>query len=277
MNYKIINNEAVLDKFIDWLPELGEDEVYYLQLFGRKKYLEAGTIQNGHNSLHRFVCKKHNIKNRIQRLETAVGTYLNRDVPLPQECLALYIIPNPRSQEKAAKNLLKKLADVVTKPYEKYNVHQLSLTELHKACSRKVFVDFDYDDKDLGETLKKAGEFINPDALSYLRTRGGFHLLVEVSKVQEEFRHKWHRGLCSLGADVKGDDLIPIPGCLQGGYEVPMLEPLIGLNVTYLGGTPQEFELKIEGPGPETGCRVFNFPPIPVIPETEFEINNDKS
>lgn len=33
--------------------------------------------------------------------------------------------------------------------------------------------------------------------------------------------------------------------------------------LTLLGErTPQEFELKINGSGPETGCRAFNFPQI---------------
>lgn len=224
-NYKIIYSEEILDQFIDWLPETTEQEVYYLQLFGRKKYLADGTIQSGHNSLARFVCKRHEIKNRIQRLEVPIGTYLNREVPLPNECLAMYICPNPRSQEKAAKQLLKKLADAVTKPYEGYNVHQLALTELHKAISRKVYMDFDYDDMEPEQVLSQLEGKINIDAVNFLKTRGGFHLLVNIGQVSQVYNKGWYNNMINLGADCRGaDDLIPISGTLQGGFEVPMIE-----------------------------------------------------
>src|SRR5690606_8955348 len=104
----------------DWLPDLEESEVFYLQLFARKKYLPQGTIQSGQQSLSRFICKKERIIEKIKQLEIPLGRYKNRDVELPQECLAMYININPRCHEKAAKNLLKVLADKITKKYEHY-------------------------------------------------------------------------------------------------------------------------------------------------------------
>ena len=40
MNYKIVENEKQLKEFIDWLPELEENEKYFVSLFARKKYCE---------------------------------------------------------------------------------------------------------------------------------------------------------------------------------------------------------------------------------------------
>lgn len=219
-NYKIIADEEKLDEFIDFLPELKESETWYLQLFARKKYLPYGTIQSGQQSLARFVCKKDRLKEKIRRLEIPLGRYKNRDVVLPQEALVLYMNPNPRCHEKAAKNLLKVLADKVTKKYEHYNTYHLAMTELHKACSRKVFIDFDFDNIKFEDIEDKIREHINPEAATIVNTRGGFHLLIRLDKVEEQYRKTWHRNISSLGADVIGDCLLPIPGCFQSEHVV---------------------------------------------------------
>jgi hypothetical protein len=218
-NYKIIYDEDKLDSFIEeFLPTINISECYYFQLFGRKKYLPAGTIQSGHHSLHRFVCKKERIKEKLKQLEVPLGTYLNRSVELPQECLAIYMAPNPRCHEKAAKALLIELAKRVTTDYDNYNTHQLAMTQLHKSCSKKYFVDFDFDELDFDSISDKIYQYINKESLTLLKTRGGFHLLVNTAKVDPVYKNLWYQNIRNLGADVVGDDLIPVPGCCQGGF-----------------------------------------------------------
>lgn len=219
-NYKIIADEQEFDKFVEFLPTLKESECYYVQIFGRKKYLEAGTIQSGQQSIGRFVCRKEELKYKLLQFEIPLGRYKNRDVELPQECIVTYICPNPKCHEKAAKNLLVTLANKIVKKYEWYNTHQLALTELHRAKSRNCFVDFDFDDIKYPVLKEKIDSILNPGSYAVIDTRGGFHLLIMPEKVNND--KNWYTMITGLGADVKGDTLSPIPGTYQGNH-IPRL------------------------------------------------------
>lgn len=217
-NYKIIADEEIFDDFIQWLPDLGPTETYYFQLFGRKKYNDGVQIKSGQQSLNRFVCSKERIKDKVRQLEVPLGVYKNRELELSQNSLVLYVTPNPRCHQKAAVQLIKELANRITRPYDGYNTHQLAITEVHRACGTKHFIDFDFDNVEY-ETLKdKIADSINEEATTVLKTRGGFHLLVRLNQVDKKYLKSWHPNLTALGADVKGDNLIPCPGTFQGGF-----------------------------------------------------------
>jgi hypothetical protein len=221
MNYQIIKDDALLREFIAWLPELESGECFYVSLLARSKYLEnKAQLKTDKASLKRFTANdKRSLLDKIKQLEVEVGAYKHGDFPIPQEALALYITPNPRSLVQATKNALIKFAHLITGPYKGYNPHSEVMSEIQKACSRKIYLDFDFDHLPVAEFLPQITGKINLNCLHLVQTHGGFHCLVELAKVEKEYEKSWYKNLTSIqGCDVRGDNLLNVPGCVQSTF-----------------------------------------------------------
>jgi len=216
--YTIIKDIQRLEAFVDWLPELGEHEVFYVALFARKKYcVGIKDIRTDKAQCKRFTSKKPELIKKIRQLECPLGSYAIKGISIPQEALALYISVNPRDMLAATKNGLIKFAQLITQPYNGYNPHQEIMSEIHRACSRKVWFDFDFDGVELDPTLARISECLNMDCVQVLKTHSGFHVLVHLKTLHPEFQEKWYLRMNTIpGIDVRGDNLIPVPGCVQG-------------------------------------------------------------
>lgn len=220
MNYKIIRDEQKLSDFIAWLPPLGPHETFYVSLLARGKYCSTSTpFQADRQQLRSFTSSKERLFDKIKQLECEIGAYTNRGMAVPQEALALYINPNPRDLEKAAKATLIRMAELITKPYSGYNPQQEAMSEIQKSSSKKVYLDFDFDHVEVETIFPDIERSINTDAVTILKTHGGFHLLVELSKIKKEFEKTWYNNITRIPSiDVKGDNLIPVVGCTQGNF-----------------------------------------------------------
>jgi len=226
-NYTIITDEKILKDFIDWLPNPSEDETYYCCLFARSKYCKNLThINSDKAQLKRFTSSKELLFKKIKQLECPIGSYYQKKNVVPQEALALYITVNPRNNIKAAKNALIRLVHLVTGENHGYSLHAEMMSEVQKAKSRTEYVDFDFDNVEPEEVLKQitGNNLVNLDAVKVLKTRGGFHLLVSPQKVDYDHKNSWHKSISSLGPDIKGDNMIPVPGTYQGGFTPHFLE-----------------------------------------------------
>jgi hypothetical protein len=235
MNYKIILDEQILRYFIEWLPELTPDETYYVSLFARNKYQNKDAsnpishIKSDKQQLKRFTTSRNRLFDKLKQCECEVGSYkqyklTKEPVEVPQECLVPYITVNPRSFKKATKNGLIKFATLLANENGSigYNPHAEVMSEIQKSWSRKPYfnVDIDIDDKENFDFDFLKG-YININCISVLETRGGYHLLIKLDEIEEQYKRSWYQNIISKNKsfiDQTGDGMIPIPGCHQGGF-----------------------------------------------------------
>lgn len=231
-NYQIIKDPDELNKFIDWLPDVARNETYYVCLMVRSKYCENFPhIRSDKIQIRRFTTNREKLYIKLKQLECEEGTYLQRDVPIPQEGLAVYITPNPRNMEKAFKTSLIRFAGIVTEPYNGLNPHEEVMSEIQKASGHKYYVDFDFDninkipqDEYFNYVKEQLSGKINPECVNFLQTRGGVHVLVRLDMIDSFYAKTWYNEAKTIiGCDqISADDMIPIPGCTQGNF-IPKL------------------------------------------------------
>ena len=226
MNYQIVKDETVLKSFIDWLPELRQTEKYYLCLFARNKYCKELThIKSDKAQLKRFVTDKERMFQKIKQLEIEVGGYKQKHMDVPEEALALYITPNPRDMYKATINTMVKLAKSIRDQNVSMNPHQEAMSEIQKSKSRTCWIDFDIDNKGLTDGYRdllresvrnNCGE---QSLFMIIETRGGYHVLVNPESVPQDYKSTFYQNMRNMPhCDQAGDNMIPVPGCTQGGF-----------------------------------------------------------
>lgn len=217
-HYKLITDLPKLTEFVEWLPELEDSEIYYVELFCRRKYDPNMPSSKTYN-LMRKTAKKKNLINIIQRFEVPLGSYYLKDTPVSQESLALYININPRCMKKATFSLMR---DLVTKVEQggRYSPESLAMTNIHKSKAKSRFVMFDIDEvkkEEIPGIIDRTAEIVDREAISTVETNSGCHVLVKLEKVTTS--GNWFQKIKKeLDADQCADIMTPVPGCYQGGF-----------------------------------------------------------
>jgi hypothetical protein len=223
--YQIIRDREQLEAFIRFLPDLQADEVFYVSLLARNKWIKStGITISSQVQLKRFQATKQTLVNKLEQMEVAYGVYLDKGKPIPEEALGVYITPNPRSLTQSNFTVMKELLTGV-QTGQILNPYQVSLSALQTNCSKKVFFDLDIDidhskiDANRIQTLRQAIEL----PATWIQTRGGFHCLIHLNEIPKLLASKWYQQVLSLkteGIDItmNGDNVIPLVGCTQGGF-----------------------------------------------------------
>ena len=218
--YKIVHDENELDRFINWLPDLKENEQFYWSLFARKKYCADVNKSNDKTQLKRGTCTKTNLKDKLQQLEVQFGSLKLKNIPAPQESLVAYIMPNPRCMVKATWKTAKHCMDLLENTNKGYNLHQEVMSCIQQSKSYSFVVDFDVDQKeDIDLSLLDSQIFQQQERpYNIIETRGGYHILVQPQLVDKDNK-TWYNKISKLyPVDQSADQMIPIPGCIQGGF-----------------------------------------------------------
>lgn len=219
--YNIITDEEELKRFISWLPDLNENEKFYMCLFGRKKYakdagFEIPWIKSDKGQLKRLLTDKDRMVSKIKQLECPVGSYTFEDNSFPQECLALYITPNPRDLFRVLTKSITKFVQMLECKATNANPHQEVLSEIQRTpVQSKPFSIFDFDWKDR-DKLKKMVDIVDQHC-DVIETRGGYHMLVD-NTLKDKIRQRLWYPMLKEHSDVQGDSMIPVPGTYQGGW-----------------------------------------------------------
>lgn len=225
MNYTVIYDEETIKEFIDFLPDLTENETYYLTLLSRNKYAK-NPINSRTTPLKRLTSDKKYMLQNIKQLECPLGSYTKDGTFVEPESLALYITTNPRCKKKAIFGLLSEIATNLKHNCTTYNPLSDALTCINRAKSRPVFVTFDIDNKiDIETHIYKIWDTVGQDAVAAIETHGGYHVLIRPDKVVAK-QKDWYRiidmYLSDKGVDQTGDILSPVPGTLQGNFKVTL-------------------------------------------------------
>ena len=215
MNYQIIKNEVYLQNFIDLLPELKTNEVYYISLFARRKYSKLVPSNNDSHLRSITVKKKEQLFSRIRQMECPIGSYTIKGKPIPQEGLALYMFINPRNTKKAAYHLMHRLTTLLGNSSEDFNVYREALRSVQRSKSKTRYVVFDIDAEKESIDFNKLSLII-PNYF-VIQTKNGYHILVPTNLASKKIA--WFKQLqAEFTVDALGDIMSPVPGCTQGNF-----------------------------------------------------------
>ncbi len=245
----LIKDMNELNRFINILPNLEKDEVYFLSLSARNKYLsddERKEFELGRTEMFsREVARdKEGIYKAINKMEISLQYRKTRNgKDIPEKCLIYYMNINPSSMIKAYINFqndINKEMEQIMMAFKNGNQpnyeRMVRLPQQLNRCiqsssSRKVFVDIDVDLVD----VKDGNDFVSyiqgfvdySKDIHFILTKSGFHILAERQMVKD-FRLYDVVKTLKVNNKIKEIEfnknaMVPIPGTLQANTIVRMI------------------------------------------------------
>jgi hypothetical protein len=236
--YEFLRDERELESFVaSVLPDTTVDECFLLMLCARRKYLteeEKTQLMLGESATLRreIIGDRGKLLRKVKELCVPSGLYQDRNGCLiPPHAFAVYVTPNPRSSKKAAVRLIAALAEGLAEG-KPLRLESLVKTQIHRAVSRKIYLDLDVDpadDDDWQAVVDKVRAILGQTPLHVIQTRTGAHVLVPTHQLDPSVKRIFYQRLRELGRgmegllEIRGDAMVPVPGTSQGGATARLL------------------------------------------------------
>ena len=250
----IVADRDVLERFLNVMPELERDEVYFLSLSARNKYLteeEREEFDLGRTEMfsRQIAYDREGILMAIARMEADLSVRRTRNgKEIPHKCLVVYINIHPSSTIKAYTDFTKQMnhhfsetfmavangKNANYEPFQRCRTHLMN--HIQRSSSRKNFIDIDIDCKN-ENNLEKARSHVHCGLINshishhIVKTQGGYHVLVDKVKMKEEHNNFPLYKLVEKANETVGDDgeavfnknaMVPLPGTYQAGKTVTL-------------------------------------------------------
>ncbi len=252
--HKFIYDEEEVKKFIKILSPLVKDEVYFLSVSARSKYLtdlEKEVLILGKQSwFSRKLVKpspidiKHNYIRVVKSMEVAKGGYTSQNgLELSNSCLVIYANINPSSGMKALKKFQNETMDIMYKALasSKQPLGLCSLDSKMLSCyqteiSRKTLIDVDFDiPRDGLDLVRMVAEELKNKKVKYytIITKSGYHMILDKESLNFNYTlvvaeadriAKERYGNEHIEVKINSNNAVPLPGTLQGGFEVRFID-----------------------------------------------------
>jgi hypothetical protein len=252
---QLIHNEDEVKRFVRMLAPLENHEMYFVSLSARNKYLTED--ERREYSLGRTeMFNRRMVKNSkhssledtyvrvLRSMECDERGYLTRNgKPIPSKTLIAYALINPSDGFEAARQFSQQ---VLHQAFEEHTEDAMSFfghidsklnNNLQAATKRKVWIDIDFDVphkyrhalEEFLKELRSLGVEAHP-----ISTKSGFHVLlkketlkfnyVQLVKNYDDWLNVEIDSEKTVEAIINRNAMIPIPGTIQGGYEVHFLD-----------------------------------------------------
>jgi hypothetical protein len=238
----MIANKEQFDRFIDILPDLEKDEVYFVSLSARNKYLteeERKEFSLGRTEMFsREVARdKLGLYYAMDKLKASLEyrkTANSKEIP--SKCLVVYANINPSSTIKAyqlfkqaidkeVNDVMQALLNSREPNYEGLKkINRELMNSIQKSRSRKCFIDIDVDlfDKNIDPMgdIDSIDNFLKETNTQYhkIKTFSGYHFLIRKDTVPDtlyRFIDSKRYSVYIKDINFNKNEMIPIPGTLQ--------------------------------------------------------------
>ncbi|MDR3058001.1 MAG: hypothetical protein LBU84_07665 [Prevotella sp.] len=190
--YKIIADQDKVNEFIDWLPRLEENEMFYTSLFARSKY---------HDSVSAIY-----ITPNPRNMEKAAIATAHKLIDLVSSPYSGY---NPHQ---ICLNEIQKM-----KSKTRFVIFDFDIDK--DIYDPALNIGYDNKLEEINRLIESIEKIIPEKCMSYIETRGGLHVLVKVDEKPDTYNKMWYNDFKIIkGLDQSGDQMIPIVGTYQGGF-----------------------------------------------------------